>query len=391
MSANRPTIVLVDDEPEVLHSLQDLFRLDYRVHAFERGIEALEVLDRLDDVHVILSDQRMPQMSGVEFLNRAGRVRPEATRLLLTGYADIKSVIDAINQGGIFRYITKPWDPEELESTVKQAVDQHDLVAEKNRLLVDLTQSNERLVEANRLKRAFIEVASHELNTPVTVLLGMAELWRMSQAAGASPAEVGWVDRIHAAGKRLAGTVERMVKLLRADQFDHPLDLQIVELAPLVQSTLAGLQPFLDARKQRVELDLVEDLGTAEVDPAKFADIITSLSTNAIKFTPDAGTIRISAQCEGEERVAFQVADQGVGIGAEDRRHLFEPFFTGYDTMHHSSGEYQFGKRGIGLGLCLVKTFVKLHGGQVDVASVPGRGSTFGFVLPRRDGRRGPS
>src|SRR5207302_11518297 len=91
-----------------------------------------------------------------------------------------------------------------------------------------------------------------------------------------------------------------------------------------------------------------------------------------------------AARPEGTQQVRFEVADPGVGIGPDDRSHLFEPFFTGFDTMHHSSGEYQFCKRGMGLGLCLVKTFVELHGGTVEVASTPGAGSTFAFVLPRR-------
>jgi signal transduction histidine kinase len=81
--------------------------------------------------------------------------------------------------------------------------------------------------------------------------------------------------------------------------------------------------------------------------------------------------------------VRFLVADEGVGIQAADRPHLFEPFFTGFDTMHHSSGDFQFCKRGIGLGLCLVKTFVELHGGKVDFETTPDRGTTFEFTIPR--------
>src|SRR5690242_18487229 len=110
MIANRPTLVVVDDEPEVLRSLHDLFRLEYRVLTFERASEALEALATREEVAVILSDQRMPGMSGVEFLEKAQRSHPDATRLLVTGFADIKAVIDAINQGHIARYISKPWD-----------------------------------------------------------------------------------------------------------------------------------------------------------------------------------------------------------------------------------------------------------------------------------------
>ncbi|HWE36577.1 MAG TPA: hybrid sensor histidine kinase/response regulator [Isosphaeraceae bacterium] len=383
MQHTRPTLLILDDEPEVLRSLYDLFRLDYRVLTFERGAEALQALEK-HDPHVILSDQRMPTMTGVEFLRQARRLRPDATRLLLTGYADIKAVIDAINQGAIFRYVTKPWEVDELGTIVRQAVEHRDLIVERQRLVAELKETNARLVEANRLKAAFIEVASHELNTPVAVVLGMAELWKLTQGAAAAPAERGWVERIQAAGKRLASTVERMLKLLRADQFDHPLELKEAELEPLLRKAVADLAPFLEARHQRVDVRIGAGLGAAVVDPAKLGDILTNLLVNAIKFTPDGATIEVAAEPDGADRVCFRVTDPGVGIGPAERRHLFEPFFTGYDTLHHSSGDFQFGKRGIGLGLHLVKTFVELHGGTVDCSSAPNQGSTFGFTLPRR-------
>jgi signal transduction histidine kinase len=383
MIANRPTLVVVDDEPEVLQSLHDLFRLEYRVLTFERGAEALRALEALGDVAVILSDQRMPEMAGVEFLEKSRRSHPDATRLLITGYADIKAVIDSINQGNIARYVSKPWDTDELVAVVRRAVEQHDLIVEKNRLLVELKESNARLMEAIRLKGKFIEVASHELNTPVTVVLGLAELWKMTMAEGASGAERAWVDRIHGAGKRLASTVERMLKLLKSGQMAPSVALEMVELEPLLRRSITELQPFLAARGQEIALKVAPDLGSAELDPSKVADVLTNLIVNAIKFTPDGGTIAVEATVEGADRVRFRVTDRGRGISTEDCSHLFEPFFTGNDTMHHSSGEYQYGKRGMGLGLCLVKAFVELHGGSIDVDTAPGRGSCFSFTLPR--------
>jgi signal transduction histidine kinase len=133
-------------------------------------------------------------------------------------------------------------------------------------------------------------------------------------------------------------------------------------------------------------MEVEPELGCIEADAAKLSDVLTNLLANAIKFTRDQGTIRIQARMlEGKsDWVRVAVEDEGGGVPASDQPYLFQPFFTGFDTLHHSSGDYQFGKRGIGLGLCLVKTFVELHGGRVEVESAPDRGSTFAFVLPRR-------
>src|SRR3954454_7047240 len=217
MGVTRPTLLVVDDEPEVLRSVHDLLRLDYRVITCARGVDALKILDTAGPIHVIMSDQRMPGLTGVEVLKHAKRVRPEATRLLFTAYADIRAVIDAINQGSVFHYITKPWEPEELMAVVRQAVEQHDLIVERARLLSELKESNQRLLEANRLKSAFIEVARHELNTPVAVVLGMIELWKASLSADAPAVQRSWIDRVQLASKRLAPTIERMFKMIRGD------------------------------------------------------------------------------------------------------------------------------------------------------------------------------
>jgi signal transduction histidine kinase len=378
-------LLVVDDEIDVLRSVHDLLRIHYHVVTCRTGVEALGVLRSAREVHVIMSDQRMPEMTGVELLRQAKAIRPETTRLLFTAYADIGTVIEAINQGHIFRYVAKPWDPHEFEAVVRQAVEHHDLIVEKNRLLEELRASNAKLMEADRLKGAFIEVASHELNTPVTVVLGMTELWRMSLGADASTQERQWVDRIEAAARRLARTVERMLKLARGGEFGRPLDKEPVQLEPLLRRVVDELAPFLELRGQSAVIEIDPDLGPIEADPSKLADVLTNLLANAVKFTPDGGTIRIGACPEptNPDWVRVEVIDEGVGVSPADQQHLFEPFFTGFDTLRHSSGDYQFGKRGIGLGLSLVKAFVELHGGRVEVTSTPGRGSTFAFVLPR--------
>lgn len=379
-------VLVVDDEPDVLRSVYDLLRIDYEVVTCQRASEALDHLKAITDVAVILSDQRMPGMTGIELLQQARLIRPETTRLLFTAYADIHTVIDAINHRHVFRYITKPWGAEELESVIRQAVERHDMIIEKNQLLAELQTANAKLAEANRLKGIFLEVASHELNTPVTVVLGLTDLWKLSLTNDATRPERQWVERINAAARRLAKTVQRMFKLVENREFGQTLNLETVELEPLVREAIEELTPYLEARKQRVEVEIEPQFGSIDADSSKIMDILINLLANAIKFTPDSGTIRVQAQSlEGNpEWVRVVIKDEGVGVHPSEQQYLFEPFFTGFDTLHHSSGDYQFGKRGIGLGLCLVKTLVELHGGRVEVQSTPDRGSSFGFLLPRR-------
>ncbi|MHB1556703.1 MAG: ATP-binding protein [Isosphaeraceae bacterium] len=378
---DRPSLLVVDDEPDVLRSVHDLLRLDYRVITRGSGAAALDVLRSAEDVHVVMSDQRMPGMSGVELLRQARAIRPETTRLLFTAHADIRSIIDAINEGHIFRYIAKPWDPDELAAVVRQAVERHDLIVEKNRLLAELQSANARLTEANRLKGAFLEVASHELNTPVSVLLGLIELRKMA-TLDASAADRQWLEHAGSAARRLARTVERMLKLVRSGDFDRPLERQPADVAPLIQGAVDELSSYLEIRRQAVAISIEPALEPIEVDADKVADVMVNLLANAIKFTPDGGTIRVAAASEpGWLRVS--VSDDGPGVPADDQQYLFEPFFTGFDTLRHSSGDYQFGKRGLGLGLWLVKSFVELHGGRVELSSREGQGSTFTFLLPR--------
>jgi DNA-binding NtrC family response regulator len=137
--ASKHPILLVDDEPEILFSLRGLLRRDFELHTANSGAEALEVLHK-HPVHVIMTDQRMPEMTGVELLRRARGECPEAIRIVFTGYADIKAVIDAINQGQIYRYLTKPWDPDELAAVLRQACDYYDQLAQRRRLLLDLRE-----------------------------------------------------------------------------------------------------------------------------------------------------------------------------------------------------------------------------------------------------------
>jgi len=135
--ASKHVILLVDDEPEILFSLRGLLRREFEIHTAESGTEALDIL-RQKAIHVIMTDQRMPDMTGVQLLHRVAVDYSQVIRMVFTGYADIKAVIDAVNQGHIYRYITKPWDPDELIGVLRQACAAHDQLNEHQNLLAEL-------------------------------------------------------------------------------------------------------------------------------------------------------------------------------------------------------------------------------------------------------------
>jgi serine phosphatase RsbU (regulator of sigma subunit)/FixJ family two-component response regulator len=128
-------LMVVDDEPDNLDLLYRTFRREFQVCKAESGVKALEVLDDEGEMAVIISDQRMPEMNGTEFLGKTVDRFPDTVRILLTGYTDVEDLVDAINAGQVFKYITKPWNPEELKSVVQQAADTYKVVKQRTNSL----------------------------------------------------------------------------------------------------------------------------------------------------------------------------------------------------------------------------------------------------------------
>jgi signal transduction histidine kinase len=389
MGQRRHTLLIVDDEADVLDSLRHQFHRDYRVLTCIAGAEAIQVL-REDEVEVILTDQRMPGMTGDQFLQHARKLRPDAIRMLFTGYADMQAVINAVNEGAIFRYILKPWDTVELEGIIRQGVEQYDLLAERRRLVEELQAANAQLVRANeelaragQLKTAFIEVASHEFNTPITLVLGLTELLRLSNVARPDQ-EREILRQITSSGQQLARLVTNMLTLLRAEDFRRTLQPEKVNLAELLERVVDQVRPFLTARRIRLRSELAADLGEFELDADKMSAVFVNLLTNAIKFTPDGGAIELIARLTAEDQAQINVHDHGVGLEPEALKHLFQPFFTQLDPSRHSSGDFGFCKRGLGLGLSIAKQFVELHGGRIEANSHVVEGTRLTVYLHRR-------
>lgn len=159
--SQKPSILLVDDEPDILFSLHALLRREFDMVTAESGRAALESLAQRP-THVLLTDQRMPGMTGAELLAQSRRISPDTVSIMFTGYADLKAVIEAVNHGHIFRYITKPWDPDDLLAVLWEAATHYEQIAERKRLLADVRQF---VAQSIADHRQGLDAQAHELLT----------------------------------------------------------------------------------------------------------------------------------------------------------------------------------------------------------------------------------
>jgi signal transduction histidine kinase len=382
----RHTVLVVDDEADVVKSVKDLLRFDYTVLGATKAEDAVKLMAE-HDVDVVMTDQRMPGVTGVELLKQIKGPHPESTRLLFTGYADIRAVIEAINQGNVYRYITKPWDPDELQSIIREACERHDMLVQRRSLMAeleaknaDLERANVDLHEANDLKAAFIRVASHELRTPVAILVGYSEL--AQRVMGASGASADWMARIHRASARLQHLIDQIIGMLDVGDFQARLDRRPTAIAPLIAEAVEDVAPFVELRGQSLTREWPAELGTIELDAVKVRNSLNQLLLNAIKFTPDGGRITVSAEQGADGSISIRVADNGSGMDEASLKHFGDAFFTGYDVSNHSSGTFERDRRGLGLGASVVKKVIELHGGKLHVQSQPGAGTSITMTLP---------
>lgn len=177
-SSVRRKLLVVDDELEILQSLRLTFAGEYEVFTASSGVDALEIL-RKQDIDVIIADQRMPGMTGAELLERAVEISSSTIRIILTGYTDTASLVQAVNKGHIYQYITKPWERQELKLVIKRALERYDLVLENQRLLKELKAANEQLSTEN----TFLKNA-------------VAKEWRWAAVIGSSPAMQSVIEKV---------------------------------------------------------------------------------------------------------------------------------------------------------------------------------------------------
>ncbi|TXD39406.1 response regulator [Lujinxingia vulgaris] len=395
---SRGTFLVVDDEPDILDAIARLFRKEYTVLTAQSVEEALKLI-AAHDVQVVMTDQRMPKMSGIEFLAELREDHPEIVRVLFTGYSNISDVIDAINEGHVYRYISKPWKPVELRLFVAQAFEYYRAQRERRELMAQLREANEQLEEQNallsaaneelklldRVKNVFMEVVSHELNTPIAIVFGYTFLLRKELGEDLSSVASKALSGIDSSAVRLKNISNRIFKMLGDDGSGEALDLEWVDVRKFVDSLQDQLDPFLQKRNQRLETVVAPEAQSILADEDKLNDMCLNLLMNAIKFSYDDQVITLDIGLSDDPEVlALTVRDSGVGISDDDIAQIFDVFFSTFNTGHHSSGQFEFNKRGIGLGLAVAKRFAEMHGGYIKVDSEEGRGSLFTVYLPVR-------
>jgi PAS domain S-box-containing protein len=277
-------------------------------------------------------------------------------------------------------------------------------VTREHEIIANLEQSSADLARLNRMKDSFLGLASHELKTPLTVILGYAELIRTSLADRVDPTVLEMVKNIANAAARLDGIVRDMVDVSRIDEGRLKLKMGEIQLNRLIEEAVQELRLFFTMRKQEPLLCLDESIPAIRGDRLRLLQLLSCLLGNAIKFTPDGGRITISSSAkyllrgkpangsggEGREHHLFleiTVADTGIGIERDDQVRIFDKFYEVGNIQEHSSGKASFQGKGAGLGLSIAKGIVEMHGGEIWVESTgydPQRfpGSIFHILLP---------
>ncbi len=404
MMNDKAKILIVDDEPfNVDYLEQELEELGYETVSAADGQEALEqtVAENPD---AILLDILMPELDGFQVLERlkANEKWRNIPVIVISALGDIKSVVKGIEMGAE-EYLPKPFDPVLLKARISACLEKkrlHDLElgyleqleCEVQARTADLRVAYERLQRLERNKTDFIQVAAHELRTPLTVLRGCSEMLLVDRVIEASAHHHQLVTGIHSGAMRMQDVVDVMVDMARIDNrtLEFYPGLFIVE--DLIENVTHSFKGAMADRKQTLAVEGIADLPEIEADVEALKKLLYHLIVNAIKYTPDGGTITISGRHPGpdvdeRETIEIVVGDTGIGIDPQFHELIFEKFYQTERVALHSSGKTKFKAGGPGLGLSIVRGIVRAHGGKIWVES-PGHdeetcpGSEFHVLLP---------
>jgi signal transduction histidine kinase len=228
---------------------------------------------------------------------------------------------------------------------------------------------------ASRHKSEFLANMSHELRTPLNAIIGFSEVMESGMAGPMSEKQKEFAADIRDSGKHLLSLINDILDLSKIEAGKMELDLKRFDVRMAIDNAMTLVRGRAERHGIRLEANVSPDVTEYDGDERKFKQILLNLLTNAIKFTPEDGMVRLAAT-RANDGYAFSVTDTGVGIAAEDLERVFEEFQqVGSDSARKAEGT--------GLGLSLTRRLVELHGGTIRVSSTPGKGSAFTFTLPR--------
>lgn len=353
-------ILYVDDEVENLIVFQATFEEYFNVVTAGGGQEALDLLEQRP-FPVVISDQRMPRMTGAELFEAMRDKYPHTKRIMLTGYADSKAMLDAINQGQVYYFIKKPWEQDLVFSIVTRAVEAYDM-AMSNLMLQD------RLVAADRcamLGRSAAQLA-HEMGNQLC-MLPLLELIEDEYS--------DHEDLVCMAGFART-TYERLVQIINEVKafvrFERETVVtQQVPLPEVVRELVEFMRYERTMPLAKLEVEISAE-PWVEGNRVKMQQVLLNLLKNAAHAIRERqnGVVRLSLAEEGEVAV-IKVADNGIGMSEETASRIWDPFFTTKGT------------EGTGLGLDVAKSLIEAQGGSIDCVSAPDKGATFTIRLPK--------
>jgi signal transduction histidine kinase len=276
---------------------------------------------------------------------------------------------------GLTRSEVRPFTDKQIE-LVSSFADQAAIAIENVRLFDEIQDKSRQLAEASQHKSQFLANMSHELRTPLNAIIGVTEMLR--EDADALKQDVEPLDRVLGAGRHLLALINDILDLSKIEAGRMELNLETFALPPLIDDVVKTIEPLAAKNGNQVEVHCEAAIGTIHADQMRLRQALLNLMSNANKFT-EKGTVTIAAhqrQENGRGWITLSVADTGIGMTAEQMGKLFQEFSQASSTTASKYG-------GTGLGLVISRRFCQMMGGDITVASEPGRGSTFTIRLPR--------
>ena len=346
----KPLLLCIDDEVDNLDALERLFRKKFQVLKALTPQEGFNHLDQNPNISVIISDQRMPQITGVEFLEKSIDSHPDTIRLLLTGYTDIESVIESINKGQIYRYLTKPWDPVDLQNTVEKAHEKFLLKQELNEKNKALEKALNELQTLDQAKSQFMILINHELKTPLTTILSFAGLLKETIL---TEEQNLFADRINKSAEKLKSIIDDSLLIVKSEVGLLHSKIEKTSIESLFLEIPSDIGLSIKNKQQLLNFNFEDKFLNADAHLLKMA-LMRALH-NATKFGKAQSTIKIVSK-KTNTHFLIQIENSGPAISEAVIEKITKPFQLDENVMNHSVG--------MGLGLSVCQALIRTMKGQ---------------------------